>query len=281
MVPQPQSFLDLARGFKAICFDSYGVLKDYAGAIEGGPATLHALREEGIEVRILTNDASRSQGQQASRFRDLGYTAVQASEIITSGMMARLYLREKITSGSVAYLGTAASARYVLDAGCLAVPMGEVRDFDEITALAFLDDEGFDWKTDINAAVNLLRARNIPVVVANTDKLYPVSRGRVAVATGGIAKLVEGLVNRTFLHFGKPDTQMFTYAYEDLNRGDSIAKSEILMVGDTLRTDIIGANKFGIRSCLTLTGNTTLRDYAEDLERSGIRPDHVCESIGG
>ena len=275
----PQPFLPLARRYRAVCFDSYGVLKDYAGTIAGGPATLQALRDEGVEVRVLTNDASRSQGQQAERFRDLGYAAIRASEIITSGMMARLYLREKITAGSVAYLGTAASARYVLDAGCLAVPMGEVTDFDDITALAFLDDEGFAWHHDINAAINLLRARNIPVVVANTDKLYPASRGRVALATGGIAQLVEGVVNRTFLHFGKPDTQMFNYAFEDLNRGDSIAKREVLMVGDTLRTDILGANKFGIHTCLTLTGNTTARDYAEDIERAGIRPDFVVESI--
>ncbi len=275
-----QPFLPLARQFKAVCFDSYGVLKNYAGAIEGGAEVLDTLRAEGTEIRILTNDASRSQGQQAQRFNELGYTRIRASEIITSGMMAKLYLREKITTGAVAYLGTAASARYVLDAGCVAVPIAEVDDFQEITAMVFLDDEGFDWNTDLNTTINLLRARNIPVVVANTDKLYPVTRTRVSLATGGIAKLVEGVVNRTFLHFGKPDTQMFNYAFEDLNRAESVAKREVLMVGDTLRTDILGANKFGIRTCLTLSGNTTERDYAEDIERSGIQPDFVCLSIG-
>jgi len=280
MAQEFMSFRKLAAQFDAVCFDSYGVLKNYAGAIDGGPETLRMLRESGKELRILTNDASRSQGQQADRFREIGYTSIRASEIITSGMMARIYLRDKINKGSVAYLGTAASARYVLDAGCPAIPMGEVSEFEDVSALAFLDDEGFDWATDINAAINLLRVRNIPVIVANTDKLYPVSAGRVALATGGIARLVEGLVNRTFMYFGKPDSQMFSYAYEDLQRVDSIPKREVLMVGDTLRTDIIGANKFGIRTCLTLTGNTTERDYAEDIERAGIRPDFVCRSIG-
>ena len=84
---------------------------------------------------------------------------------------------------------------------------------DDIAAFVFLDDEGFDWNTDINKTVNLLRHKNIPVIVANSDKFYPVSKNDVAVATGGIARLVENMLNKKFIHFGKPDTQMFTYAY--------------------------------------------------------------------
>lgn len=265
-------------------FDSYGVLKDYAGVIEGGVATLDTLRAEGIQVRILTNDASRSRGQQAERFREIGYHAIRSDEIITSGMMAKLFLQEKVTRGSVAYLGTADSARYVLDAGCIAVPVAAIEDeseYDDITAMAFLDDEGFEWSTAINAAVNLLRHRNIPVVVANSDRLYPKSPGRVAVATGAIAQLVEKVVGRSFIHFGKPDSQMFSYAYEELNLSDSIAKRDILMVGDTLGTDILGGNKFGIPTCLTLSGNTEARDYLTLIDRLGIVPDYVVESIGG
>lgn len=276
----PVPFLPLARQFKAVLFDSYGVLKNYAGVIEGGVEALETLRAEGIALRVLTNDASRSRGQQADKFRALGYSSMRTDEIITSGMMAKLFLQEKVNSGSVAYLGTPDAARYVLDAGCVAVPVGEVDDFNDITALVFLDDEGFDWNLDLNAAVNLLRHRNIPVVVANTDKLYPKSLGRVAVATGGLAKLVEEVVGRKFLYFGKPDTQMFNYAYEELNLNESIAKSEVLMVGDTLTTDIIGANKFGIRSCLALSGVTSAKEYIVSIERTGIMPDHTINSIG-
>ncbi len=277
MLPVP--FLELALRHKAVLFDSYGVLKNYAGVIAGGVATLETLRAEGVQLRILTNDASRSRAQQAAKFRELGYLAIRSDEIITSGMMAKLFLQEKVTRGMVAYLGTTDAARYVLDAGCVAVPIGSVYDFDAITAVAFLDDEGFDWETDINIAVNLLRHRNIPVVVANSDKLYPKSAGRVAIATGGIANLVEAVVGRKFLHFGKPDTQMFSYAYEELNLVESLAKRDILMVGDTLGTDILGGNKFGIATCLALTGNTSPRDYLQEIDRADIMPDYVVESI--
>ena len=132
----------------------------------------------------------------------------------------------------------------------------------------------------MNAVINLIRNRNIPTIVANTDYLYPTAGGRVALATGGIARLVESVLGRRFLHFGKPDTQMFNYAFEDLNLSDSFAKKDVLMVGDTLGTDIIGGNKFGIQTCLVLSGNTSAKNYNQDIVRTGIGPDFVVDSIG-
>ena len=32
----------------------------------------------------------------------------------------------------------------------------------------------------------------------------------------GIAKLVESMLHRKFIHFGKPDSQMFMYAFKQL-----------------------------------------------------------------
>ena len=81
-------------------------------------------------------------------------------------------------------------------------------------------------------------------------------------ATGGIAKLVENMLNKKFIHFGKPDTQMFNYAYGDLNASGNFNKNEILMVGDTLHTDILGGNKFGVKTTLVLSGNTSGEDAA-------------------
>ena len=272
-------FLPLARQFRAVLLDSYGVLKDAGGLIEGGPETIARLREENVAIRVLTNDASRSKGRQGRRFREMGYD-LRPDEIISSGMMARLFLQDKIVSGKVAYLGTDAAAGYIEDAGCEPIPVRDVTDDTDIQAMAFLDDEGFDWNTDLNATVNLLRERVIPVLVANSDRLYPVREGRVGIAAGGLAAAIEPLVGRTFLRFGKPDSQMFSYAYEDLNLHDSVRKREILMVGDTLGTDILGGNKFGIRTCLTLSGNTSPRDFQREIARVGIVPDYVVEMIG-
>jgi HAD superfamily hydrolase (TIGR01450 family) len=277
-----QPFLPLAEKFRAVFLDSYGVLKNYNGLIDGVQDTIAKLREKGIAIRILTNDASRSQEQQAESFARLGLPGFETHEVITSGMMAKHFLQHKITEGKIAYLGTENSAHYILQSGLEHISVSDI-DMDNITdisAFVFLDDEGFDWNTDINKTINLLRRKNIPVIVANSDKLYPVSKNNVAVAAGGIARLVESMMNRKFIHFGKPDTQMFTYAYNRLKqRVGPFTKKEILMVGDNLNTDILGGNKFGIKTTLVLSGNTREDNAETQINSSGIIPDFICRSI--
>ena len=276
-------FLEIAQSYQAIFLDSYGVVKNHRGLIPGVSETIKALREAGKTVRILTNDASRSPEQQASRFESQGLSGIAPAEIVTSGMMAKLFLAQKVKTGKVAYLGTENAAHYILAANLNSIPISEVdlKNCEDVSAMVFLDDEGFDWNRDINKTVNLLRKRNIPAIIANSDKLYPVAKNDVSIATGGIAKLVESILNRKFIHFGKPDTQMFNYAFEDINEHGDFSREDILMVGDTLHTDILGGNKFGIRTVLVLSGNTRAENADIQIRSTGIIPDYVCDSIVG
>ena len=261
--------------------DSYGVLKNHKGLIDGVQKTLEFIREEDKTFRVLTNDASRSPQEQVDKYVELGLPGIELHEMITSGMMAKQFLEQKITNGKIAYLGTESSADYILQSGLehIAVSKVDLDDIEDISAFVFLDDEGFDWNTDINKTVNLLRRKNMPVILANSDRFYPVSKHDVAVATGGIAKLVESMLGKKFLHFGKPDSQMFMYAYEQMVEQGPINKEDILMVGDTLQTDILGGNKFGVKTMLVLSGNTREENAESLIKSTGIIPDYICKSI--
>src|SRR5690606_25745417 len=105
------------------------------------------------------------------------------------GMLAREYLRYKVKKGTVTYLGTSNSAHYLETLGLdiISIRQTDLDDADDISAVVLLDDEGFDWKRDINKLVNLLRKRNIPVIVANTDFAYPVTDDEVAIAIGALS----------------------------------------------------------------------------------------------
>jgi len=177
-------------------------------------------------------------------------------------------------------LGTPQSAHYIESAGLKTVSISELKldSVNDISAICFLDDEGFDWNHDINKVINLLRKRNIPAIVANTDTAYPTSQEEVAVAIGGIADMVERVVGKQFIRFGKPDAQMFVFAYEHIYRVSPVNKRKILMVGDTLYTDIIGGNKFGLDTALVLTGNTLPEQYRLLTKTTGILPDYVCQN---
>lgn len=276
------SFRNVVKNYKAVFFDAFGVLKNHQGLISGIENTFKYLENKKIPYYILTNDSSRSPDELAKWYQKRGLTCITTDKILSSGMLAMEFFKTKLENGkAVAYLGTKASAHYLETAGQKTVPISEVdlTDLNHIKSFAFLDDEGFDWNKDIDKTINLLRHKNMTVIVANTDINYPVNKNDISVAIGGLADLVEQILGKTFIRFGKPDAQMFLLAYERaLKDIPDIKRNEILMVGDTLFTDIIGGNKFGLDTVLVLSGNTLPEMASVRIGSSGIIPTYVCES---
>jgi HAD superfamily hydrolase (TIGR01450 family) len=276
-----ESFKSILPKYKVIFFDAFGVLKNYKGLLPGVENTFEYLKQHGQEYYIVTNDASRSPKQLAESYHNAGLNAITEDRIISSGMITKEFIDLKVDRGIVAYLGTANSAHYLADNHIKLLPVCEIDDsnINDVNALVLLDDEGFDWFQDLNKTINLLRKRTIPAIVANTDNTYPVTKNDVSIAIGGVATMLESILGRKFIRFGKPDTQMFMFAFETLRLKMEIHKKEILMVGDTLHTDILGGNKFGLDTALVLTGNTRIDDVDTKIKSTGIVPTHICDSV--
>jgi len=274
------NFSEIIDNYEVIFFDAFGVLKNYGGLVPGIERTFAYLEELGKEYYIVTNDASRSPAQLAESYHRKGLNAISADRVISSGMLTKEYLDLKVDDGIVAYLGTEDSAHYIESPHLHTLPVSQINadNFDKVNALVFLDDEGFDWCNDLNKTVNLLRRRTIPAIVANTDFAYPVNVNEIAVAIGGIASMVENIVGKKFIRFGKPDSQMFMFAYDLIREYRPISKKEIVMVGDTLQTDILGGNKFGLDTVLVLSGNTLPADAQTRITATGIVPTYICNS---
>ncbi len=275
------SFEEIADNYRAIFFDAFGVLKNAEQVFPGVPELLRSLGQAGKEIFVITNDSSKSPERMAQAYQHSEAGQVLEPErVISSGLLARDFLKNKIRRGWVAYLGTEASAYYIEAAGLEPVPVSECREEHAPKALVLLDDEGFDWASDINKAINWVRRFHIPVLIANADLEYPRRGSEVGVAVGGLGKLMEHLLRKTFIRFGKPDPMMFAYAFQQLlrERPDFTAR-DVLMVGDTLETDIRGANAFGFDTALVLSGNTLPNTEEIAIRSSGIIPDFVCESV--
>lgn len=274
------SFQSLIDQYKIIFFDGYGVIKNYAGLVPGIHKTFEYLEETNKDFYIVTNDASRSPQQLAASYNKLGLTSVMPDHLVSSGMLAKEYIDLKVNGGIVAFLGTEDSAHYIESESVHPLPLDSITDsnIDEVNALVFLDDEGFDWTSNLNKAINLLRKRNIPVIVANTDYAYPVHSNEVAIAVGALSHMIENISGKEFIRFGKPDSQMFMFAYDMIREKKPVSKKDILMVGDTLETDILGGNKFGLDTVLVLTGNTLEKDAQTHILSTGILPTHICRT---
>ena len=274
------NFKSIIDKYKVVFFDAFGVLKNYEGILPGIERTFEYMKAQGKEYYIVTNDASRSPAQLAETYHQGGLNFISADRIVSSGMLTKEYLDLKVRDGIVAYLGTANSAHYIERSGLQTLPVSRIdnSNIDKVNVLIFLDDEGFDWFNDLNKAVNLVRKRTIPVIVANTDRAYPLTVNDVSIAIGGIAAMVESVVGKQFIRFGKPDSQMFMFAYDLVRAYMPVSKHEIVMVGDTLNTDILGGNKFGLDTVLVLSGNTLPKDADTRITATGIVPTYICKS---
>ncbi|MES2109009.1 MAG: TIGR01459 family HAD-type hydrolase [Bacteroidota bacterium] len=275
-----ENFKSIIDKYDVIFFDAFGVLKTYQGLVPGIERTFEYLQAQGKEYYIVTNDASRSPVQLAESYHKHGLNLITPDRIVSSGMLTKEYLDLKVDDGIVAFLGTPESSHYIDSSGLHTLPVSAINadNIDKVNALIFLDDEGFDWCSDLNKTVNILRKRTIPVIVANTDKAYPVSLSDVGIAIGGIAAMIESIIGKQFIRFGKPDSQMFMFAYDLIREYRTISKSQILMVGDTLQTDILGGNKFGLDTVLVLSGNTLPKDADNRITATGIVPTYICNS---
>ncbi|HEX8378886.1 MAG TPA: HAD-IIA family hydrolase [Pedobacter sp.] len=274
------NFKSIIDKYEVIFFDAFGVLKNYKGLLPGIEKTFSYIESQNKEYYIVTNDASRSPVQLAESYHKMGLNAVTSNRIISSGMLAKEFLDLKVHDGIVAYLGTENSAHYIDSSGLHTLPISAITpaNIEKVNALVFLDDEGFDWARDLNTVVNLLRRRPIPAIVANTDYAYPVNKQEVAIAIGGVASMIENIVERDFIRFGKPDSQLFMFAFDQIREYRQITKQQIVMVGDTLFTDILGGNKFGLDTVLVFSGNTLPDDAETKMKTTGIVPTYICES---
>ena len=279
-----RSFSEVTAAYDVIFFDSYGVLKNSGGVLKGVPELLLRLSQAKKDLYVITNDASKSPERMAQSFsHPVEGELIPPSQIISSGLLAADFLAAQVAAkkpnGRAAYLGKPSSAYYVESAGLEAIPLADWNDAEDPDAIVLLDDEGFDWFRDINHALNIIRRSLSPVVIGNADLLYPTKDG-FALAVGSLANMLQPIAQKTFYRFGKPDAMMFVYALQAMRSARPGTKNhKVLMVGDTLHTDILGARMAGLDTVLVLSGNTLAAQAELQIQSTGIVPTYVCPDI--
>lgn len=89
-------------------------------------------------------------------------------------------------------------------------------------------------------------------LASNTDRSYPVSDGPAPGGGAIVAAIEAATLKSPDVIIGKPHAPIF----EEALKAAHCQKEEILVIGDRVDTDILGAKKMGIDSLLVLTGIT-------------------------
>ena len=251
---------DLVERYSALLFDAYGVLSYSVGALPGAVELIDKLNRIGKPYYVLTNDASALPESRAASYRKVGLN-VDASRIITSGSLLKGYFTEHGLRGAkCVVLGTEDSVEYVRRASGVVVSAA-----DGFDVVVVGDQAGFPFVNGVNAILTalfrMIDAGNAPrLVLPNPDLVYPDDDG-FGMASGSVALIIEAALRQrypeqagfAFERLGKPNKAIYM---EALARARTM---DMVMLGDSLETDIRGANAFGIDSAL-VAGGVTLAD---------------------
>lgn len=267
---------ELVERYSALLFDAYGVLSYSVGALPGAVELIDRLNDIRKPYYVLTNDASALPESRAASYHQAGLY-VDANRIITSGSLLKGYFAEHgICGARCVALGTEDSAEYVRRAGGAVVSAA-----DGFGVVVVGDQSGFPFVDGVNgiltALFQMIDAGETPrLVLPNPDLVYPDDDG-FGMASGSVALIIEAALRQRYperneLQFdrlGKPNGAIFA---EALRRSGT---RDMVMLGDTLETDIRGANAFGIDSALVAGGVTS----SHGLNRAADTPTYWLRGL--
>ena len=282
------NILDIKDKFDIFIFDMYGVLWSGKEIYKNVPETLQALKREGKIVYMLSNSTQLAFEFKKSYAKHGLIQGVHYDNAITSGEVARDFLLNK---GLKFHNNTNPRKFYTLGVKNKSlfentiyneVGNPEEADFfyvgvpqlteEQIKFLpSELKDKVFLSKIKDNGEKQysitqpdifkeeLLKMKELklPAFNANPDigaLKNDISNNstRYGLAQGAIAEYYKNIGGEV-LEIGKPYRQVYNYIFNQLqSRGIKINKNRIVMIGDTVRTDICGANQAGIKSVLTI-----------------------------
>jgi len=251
-------FLD---SYDAFLVDVDGVLVRDTEPIDGAVRALDRLGEAG-SVLLLTNNSARSRAQHAERLARLGF-AVRAEDVLPSSYLAAEYLRG--TSGPMAVwpIGEEGLRAELVASGHRLAESPEQAD-----AVVVGMDRGFTY--DVLIAGHRALCGGARLIATNEDATFPVPGGLLPGA-GAMVGALRGMGFAPEAVIGKPSPIGFRIALERLD----VPADRVVMIGDRLETDVLGATAAGLDSALVLSGVSA----REEIDAAEARPTWVADDL--
>jgi HAD superfamily hydrolase (TIGR01458 family) len=246
---------------EGVLLDIDGVLTVSWEPLAGAVETVRWLTAEGIDFRLVTNTSSRTRRQIATLLARAGME-VDETQILTAVTSAARYLND--SHGGV---------------GCFVVNEGDLSEDLEGVEIVGADAAGVVLLggagpsvgyEDLNAVFRLAMS-GVPIVALHRSVRYQTADGP-ALDMGAFIVGLEAAADVEVTVVGKPAAAFFAAAVGDLG----VDARRVIMVGDDIHADVLGAQDAGISGVLVRTG----KFRPSDLEGNEEEPDHVLDGIG-
>ena len=242
---------DVVKHYDALIVDIWGVLYDGVEPYPGSVECINSMINGGKQVIFLSNNP-RPYTFIKEKFIKWGVD-IDKAILYTSGDAVREQLISwddevfKKLGKTFYHLGKERNQDIL--SGLDVDVTNDIKQADFLLITTYVDEN-----EDLSAHDSFLREAaklNIPAVCANPD-LVAHHGSMIRYCAGTIGKKYEEMGGVVY-YYGKPDSKIYNLVFDRYLK--NIDKSKMLMIGDTMNTDILGAYRAGIDSVLLLTGN--------------------------
>lgn len=240
---------DLLSRYDVMFCDVWGVLHDGNRAFVEACDALLRFRAGGGTVILVSN--APVPGERVAVMLDSRAVPRDAYDgIVASGEIALRHIAEK---GYTQLYCIGPRERDAATFSRIAASPAEIEEADAILCTGLNDDLN-ETADDYRPVLERAKARGLPFVCANPDLVVDVG-GRQYLCAGAIADLYERMDGEVFWA-GKPHANAYetAHAAAEAKRGANVERARIIAVGDSLRTDLKGAEAAGIDAIFVASG---------------------------
>jgi NagD protein len=245
--------------------DMDGVIYRENRLIPGAADFVQALQSTGTPFLFLTNNSAPTPADLSVRLKHLGIPGIAPKHFYTSAMNTAEFLSENDPACTVFVIG---------EGGLLSALHERKIPNDAIRPHYVVVGEGNCTMERLCKAHECIE-RGARLLATNPDNWCPVSSDQSRPGAGATAAFLESSTGRNAYYLGKPNGYMFYRACRKLTELALSEPDHVVMIGDTMETDIRGAVEAGLQSYLVLSGSTQLENVGDYV----YQPTRVLQSV--
>lgn len=246
--------MDLSA-LRAFIFDLDGCVYNGETLLPGVDTVLDTLRRSGRRVLFLTNNSRQAADELLGKLRRLGIPAAP-EEILSAAEIAGPLVRERYGPSRVLAVGSTRFLALLAAAGHAVLLLEDYRRA-EVVVMGHDDDFGYRKLTALARAVRAGAA----FVAVNLDPRLPVEAGEFFPGCGALVEAVAAAAGVRPMVVGKPEPHLFQVALQRVG----LPPRGAVMVGDSIHSDIRGAQGIGLRTIWIAPPGAEAGDAHPDL----------------
>jgi 4-nitrophenyl phosphatase len=237
----------LPPNIKSLIIDMDGVIWKSDAPIGDLKSIFGRILERGLKFVFATNNGTRTPEEYRKRLAEFG-VPVEPWQVVTSAMGIAFVLAGKFPPGTKVFMIGEDGIRQALEEKGFEIL--SLENAPQAQAVVMGIDRGITFQKVAEAAL-LVRA-GIPFYSTNTDKTFPTPRGEIP-GSGAWVSVITTATGIDPIVAGKPFPYLMDLSLERLGT----SKTDSLVVGDRLETDIAAGQAVGCPTALVLSGVST------------------------